>query len=75
MKKLLTILALSVFVMAFASCKKDYTCECTTTTAGVSASASTTIKDTKKKAKEKCDEGDSSSSVGGVTVTSECEIK
>jgi len=29
MKKLLTILALSIFVLAFTSCKKDFTCECT----------------------------------------------
>jgi len=75
MKKLLTILALSVFVMAFASCKKEYSCECTTTTAGQSASATATIKDTKKNATDKCDEGDRTTNVGGVTSTTECEIK
>ncbi|MFP5471848.1 MAG: hypothetical protein ACLGGV_09650 [Bacteroidia bacterium] len=57
------------------SCKKEWTCECTTTTGGVTATGSTTIKDTKKNATEACDAGDSSATVSGVTVTSECTLK
>ena len=60
MKKIFSISALAfVGVLALASCKKDYTCECTTTTTnGTStgtAVSSTTIKDTKKSAKASCE--------------------
>jgi hypothetical protein len=66
MKKI-TLLAAVIAAFTFASCKKDYTCECTATSGGVSVSASTTIKDTKKKAKDAC----TAKNTTGVT----CEIK
>ena len=74
MKKLLLVAAVAAFTMT--SCKKDYTCECTTSVSilGVttSATASTTIKDTKKKAKETCEKGTVSNSAGSTTT---CKIK
>lgn len=69
MKKVFAVAALSVF--ALASCKKDYTCECTFEGNGISGSVSATITDTKKKAKEACEEDNGT--VNGVTTT--CEIK
>ncbi len=49
MKKVLLVSAFAV--LALASCKKDYTCECKV--AGVTTST-TVFNDTKKKAQEKC---------------------
>lgn len=69
MKKIIAIAALSVFVLA--SCKKDYTCECTTTGNGQTATASSTVNATKKDAKEACEGG--STSANGYTTT--CAIK
>ena len=69
MKKVLLIAA--VAGLSFASCKKDYTCECTISGNGVSGSTTATIKDTKKKAKDACEKG--SSEVMGTTTT--CKIK
>jgi hypothetical protein len=52
-----------------ASCKKDWTCTCTSSIGG---SSSTTITDkTKSDAKAACDGGDVSA--GGITV--DCELK
>ena len=72
--KYFTILFLGA--LALASCKKEWTCTCTATAdiMGVttSSSASTTIKDTKKKAKDACDEGDAAQDASGISV--ECEI-
>ncbi len=69
MKKFIAIAALGVLTLA--SCKKDYTCECTSTVFGISASSSTVITDTKKKAEEACTAG--SASANGATTT--CKIK
>ncbi len=54
MKKLTMFAAVAVLALSFASCKKDYTCECSVTVGGVTATGSTVIKDTKKKAKDAC---------------------
>lgn len=62
-------------LLGLASCKKDYTCTCTSTVAGVSSSASSTINDTKKNAEEACNEGDATSTVLGITSTVDCEIQ
>jgi hypothetical protein len=68
MKKVL----LSLFVVAaLASCKKERDCVCTTSVLGTNVSTTTVIKDTKKKAKEKCDEGDVTTAFGSVA----CELK
>ncbi len=69
MKKIIAIAAMAVLVLS--SCKKDYTCECTTTGNGQTATASSTVKATKKDAKEACESG--SSSASGYTTT--CAIK
>ncbi|MFN5786868.1 MAG: hypothetical protein ACK457_12955 [Flavobacteriia bacterium] len=58
-------------VLGLASCKKDYTCECTTTGGGTTITQSTTVNGTKKDAKAACENG--SSTVLGITTT--CTIK
>jgi len=70
MKKTLIVASLAVFVLA--SCKKDYTCTCKVN--GISTGTATTIKDTKKKAEEKCNENDATVTLQGVTFTSDCSI-
>ena len=55
MKKVL-LLAIVATAFGMTSCKKDYTCTCTTN--GISASV--TIKDTKSKAREECEKGTNS---------------
>lgn len=74
MKKI--VLFLAVCSLGLFSCKKDYVCECTLSgsSGGVTItgySETTTIKDTKKKAKEKCEA--KSEEDGGFTST--CKIK
>ncbi len=64
------VLFLGVFaVLGLASCKKDYTCACTSTVLGVSTTVTTTIKDKKNDAKTTCEKG--SNSAAGIT----CAIK
>jgi hypothetical protein len=79
MKKI-TLLTVVLAGLAFASCKKDYTCKCTvvSTTAAVSVtttSSGATGKMKKKDAEAKCNEGDSSTSLLGTSVVSTCEIE
>lgn len=63
------IMILCVGLIAFSSCKKDWTCTCTSSIGG---SSSTTIQDmTKSDAKAECDGGDASAL--GVTV--DCELQ
>jgi hypothetical protein len=69
MKKFIAIAALGVLTLA--SCKKDYTCTCTSTSGGLTASVSTTINDTKKNAEDTCSA--KSASAGGASTT--CAIK
>jgi hypothetical protein len=74
MKKVLLVAAVAAFAMT--SCKKEYTCECTTTSSSGSTSSSVKLDKMKKKdAEKKCDEGDGSISFFGETITSECKIK
>lgn len=70
MKKVLFLGAFAV--LALSSCKKDYTCECTVTSGGLSVTSTTTINDTKKNATTTCENG--SSSVAGISTTT-CKIK
>ena len=51
MKKI-TLLAVAFVAISFASCKKNYTCECS---AGGVVFSTTTIKNTKSKAKTTCE--------------------
>ena len=68
---------LTVFALiALTSCKKDYTCECKGYVDGLYlGSESTTINDTKSKAKSACNEGDDAEDVGGYIYATDCEIK
>lgn len=76
MKKL-SLLSVAALIVAtsFTSCKKDYTCTCTTSGTGISASSSTVINDTKANAEETCDKGDATTTSGSITITTACEIK
>lgn len=69
MKKFIAIAALGVLTLA--SCKKDYTCECTAT--NTFYNASTVIKDAKKKdAQSTCDANNANyASIAG----GKCELK
>lgn len=70
MKKVILVASLGMF--ALTACKKDYTCECSVSSNGVSAvTSTTTINDTKKKATDACEAA--GSTVLGVTTT--CAIK
>ncbi|MFT5859735.1 MAG: hypothetical protein ACI865_001839 [Flavobacteriaceae bacterium] len=74
MKKVLVVATFAAFGLI--SCKKDYTCTCTTTSGGQSGtSSSTTINDTKKNAEELCDEDDATVTWGGSTAITDCEIQ
>ncbi|MCE9540251.1 MAG: hypothetical protein K8R85_13695 [Bacteroidetes bacterium] len=80
MKKLFICVAV-VSAFSFASCKKDHTCTCTTTSTVPGSTANTdvyTIIDSKKgDAKKRCIDNTSTFTFGGVsyTSTSTCELK
>lgn len=58
----------------FSACKKDYTCECTTTSGSVSSTDKYTIKGVSKaRAKANC--VSTSSDAGGTTVNTTCTLK
>lgn len=69
MKKVILFAAAGMFVLA--SCKKDYTCECTSTNGSTSTSVSTTINDTKKNAEQECEAQNESAG----TYSKTCKIK
>lgn len=75
MKKLALVIAIAG--LSLASCRKEYTCECTTTDnflGGVSTSNSTsTIKSTKKKATEVCEDLEQTKTFAGSVAV--CELK
>lgn len=73
MKKALLIAAVAGFV--FTSCKKDYTCECTVTTGGISATSSSTINGKKDDVKTACESANATTTVAGITSSTKCEIK
>lgn len=77
MKKIVSIIGAVALVATLTSCKKNWTCECCTTCGGSTACASgQTEKLTKKKATDKCNEGDREYSMGGgVTCKVDCSIK
>jgi hypothetical protein len=81
MKKLFSF---ALIAIAFASCTKTYTCECTISTSytditGQTISTSDVISETKdankKDAEDWCAEGNSTATNSGVTVTSACKLK
>lgn len=67
MKKIAPIAVFALLAVAFTSCKKDHTCECT---ANGEVLGTTTINDTKSNAKTACEQ---TSSYPGITV--ECKLK
>ena len=69
MKKLFIVAVVASFGMV--SCKKDYTCECTTTSGNSSITGTSTVNATKKDAKTACENG--STTNGSYTTT--CKIK
>lgn len=78
MKKIITCVTVAAIAMTFASCKKDYSCTCTTTTSATGIPATTSKvslgKQTKKDAESACNGKSSSASSGGVTVTISCKL-
>ncbi len=67
MKKIAPIAAIALIAAMFTSCKKDYTCECSI---NGSVIGTTTIHDTKSKAKSQCNQ---TASFGGITAS--CTLK
>lgn len=87
MKKQLLI-ATAFILLCFVSCKKDYTCECTSKVDGATiGTTNTSIKATKKKASALCKSTEATSngtstvstsqgtSTSAVTATTTCELK
>jgi len=73
MKKVLLVAA--VAGLAMVSCKKDYTCECTTTDNGTVVSTTTVTGKMKKKDADSWCTGNVTSSVPGSTIKMECKLK
>jgi len=69
------ILVAAVSMMALASCKKDYTCECTVTAGGSSATSSTVLENVSKSDAEDACISTSSYTVGTTTSTTTCDLK
>lgn len=70
MKKITLIAAVAVLASTFASCKKAYTCTCTSSSGGASYSASEVYpKMSKSDAEAKCSANNVSSNGGSVTCT------
>lgn len=74
MKTKLLFVGLLLGAASLTSCKKDWTCECTTSVNGVSTTASSTMNATKSDAEEACESGTTSSNVMGVESSTECVI-
>lgn len=78
---LLKTLIISLTCSFILSCKRDYTCKCTTTTEGglilipVSVDSSFVITAKKSDAEAQCKSNDASASVLGMSVTTKCSIQ
>lgn len=68
-----TLLVVAISCMTLASCKKNYSCTCTTSQAGQGGSVSSTfpIAGTKKEAKKICKADEAYNVLG---MTTECEL-
>jgi hypothetical protein len=73
MKKIAPIAALALFAMAFTSCKKDYTCECTYPSKPELNTSGQTGKMSKKDAQAKCDALDAV--VKAAPIAGRCALK
>jgi hypothetical protein len=84
-KKMKKVFSLALIAIAFASCTKTYTCECTVKTTGTdpvtgmsinsTSTTSGTIEDKKKEAEDKCASGSTTQTTLGITTAITCEIK
>ena len=78
MKKMIFSFAIGTFAVAlFPSCKKDYTCTCTTSSnaPGVEPStASTIIRDRKDRARKECEDASTTYTWFGYTFTTTCDM-
>jgi len=75
MKKFIPMTAVAVIALMFTSCKKEYTCTCTSNVGGTTTTASgKTEKMSKKDAKAKCEAGSSSTTVAGTTISVTCKL-
>ena len=77
-KSVIAIVAL--FTLSFASCKKEYKCECEKTRTGSSTTISTadgnyTFKDTRARAESRCNDQEGSGTDGFGNYTRDCEIR
>ncbi len=69
MKKIIFLGAFAL--LALASCKKDYTCKCTSTDGSNTYTSSSTITDHRSDAKAECDAKDTSAGTASIN----CEIE
>jgi hypothetical protein len=77
MRKWHILTVIFAIAMAFAACKKEYTCECTSTDDNGNEVGSTTTKkefSSESDAEEWCNGHESETTSGGTTVTTECEL-
>ncbi|MBL7933060.1 MAG: hypothetical protein JNL60_14220 [Bacteroidia bacterium] len=80
MKKLIVLASAIILGSAFASCKKEYKCECEKTYTGSSASITIddgtyTYKDTKARAISRCNDQEGTGTDGVGDYTRDCEIR
>lgn len=76
MKKTIVTAAVLLTALLFASCKKEYSCECTYSVMGIQGGPKEqhTIKASKRKAEKTCSEKNSSVSGMGVTLDKRCYL-
>lgn len=76
-----TIIAIAaLFTLSLASCKKDYSCECTKTRTDGSTTLTTEdgnykFKDTRTRAESRCNDEEGSGTDGFGSYTRDCQIK
>lgn len=80
MKNRILLAIVAVSAMSFASCKKEYVCECSKIYTGSTASATVddgtyTFKDSRPRAEDKCNDLESTGSDVVGSYTRECQIK
>jgi hypothetical protein len=80
MKKLMLAIVVLGLGSTVMSCKKDYECKCTKTYTGSTSSTTVndgvyTYKDSQKRAIERCDKNDATSSDLGGEFTRNCDIE
>jgi hypothetical protein len=74
------IAAIALLTLGFASCKKEYKCECQKTRTGSSASVTTddgnyTFKDTRARAESRCNDQEGTGTDGLGSYSRDCEIR